>query len=212
VSTPVDTPLDAALPNDREADTGLTDTASVGTARGRDRNRPSRRRVLVDLLVIVACIAIVGIVVRSTILQTFAIPTESMEATLMVGDRVAVDKLSYRFRDPHRQEIVVFRTPAGTRSNYKRLVKRVIGVPGDVVTTVNGAVLVNGQPLGERYLESGTRTDDLTKVVVPPGSYFVMGDNRPASYDGRYFGLIRRDAIVGRAVLRVWPITRIAAV
>lgn len=174
------------------------------------RGRPVRRRARVlDAVVIVLCAVLVAAIVRTTIMQTFSIPTESMVPTLQVGDRVVVDKLSYRFREPRRQEIIVFRTPTGSSTQFRQLVKRIIGVPGDVVTVDPALqVVVNGVGLPEPYLPDGTVTGDLDRIVVPPGMFFVMGDNRAASFDGRYFGLVPRSSVMGRAVLLVWPVTR----
>jgi signal peptidase I len=132
-----------------------------------------------------------------------------MAPTLDVGDRIVVDKLTYRFRGPQRFEIVVFRAPSGLSSEFKQLVKRVIGVPGDVVAPDGrGGITVNGRPLVERYLSPGTPTEDLVRTVVPADSYLVLGDNRTQSVDGRFFGTVGRDEVIGRAVLRVWPVGR----
>ncbi len=183
--------------------------AGSGTSLGRGRPPGLLRRAF-DLVLIVICALIVAAVVRTTLMQTFSIPTESMVPTLGVGDRVVVDKLTYQFREPRRQEIVVFETPPGTTSDFRQLVKRIVGVPGDVVTVDGqGRVEVNGALLEEPYLAPGTRTADLDRVVVPAGAYLVLGDNRTRSYDGRYFGLIRRDALIGRAVVRIWPMSRL---
>lgn len=174
------------------------------------RRRPwSRRRRAVDLAVIAVCGILVATVVRVGVMQTFSIPSESMAPTLDVGDRIVVDKLTYRFREPRRFEIVVFRAPTGLSSDFRQLVKRVIGVPGDVVAPDGrGGVTVNGRPLVERYLPPGTPTEDLVRTVVPADSYLVLGDNRTASVDGRFFGTVARDEVIGRAVLRVWPVGR----
>ncbi len=174
------------------------------------RRRPlSRRRRAVDVAVIAVCGILVATVVRVGVMQTFSIPSESMAPTLDVGDRIVVDKLTYRFRGPQRFEIVVFRAPSGLSSEFKQLVKRVIGVPGDVVAPDGrGGITVNGRPLVERYLSPGTPTEDLVRTVVPADSYLVLGDNRTQSVDGRFFGTVGRDEVIGRAVLRVWPVGR----
>jgi signal peptidase I len=191
---------------------GGAEPAAGGSSRPvTGRARPRRRRTrVVDAVAVVLLAVLVAAIVRSVVIQTFSIPTESMEQTLLIGDRVVVDKLTYRFREPRRQEIVVFRTPSGSSAEFRQLVKRIVGVPGDVVSVdAERRVLVNGALLTEPYLEPGTVTEDLERVVVPPGSFFVMGDNRGASFDGRYFGLVPRRDVIGRAALRVWPPSRI---
>ena len=129
-----------------------------------------------------------------------------MLPTLHSGERLLIDKLTYRFRDPARGEIVVFRYPRDP-SHY--FIKRIIGLPGDHVVISSGYVYVNGVRLVEEYTSSLTLGSDR-EYVVPPGSYFVLGDNRNNSQDSRtpFVGYVPRSLIVGRAVLRYWPITR----
>lgn len=158
-------------------------------------------------------------------IRTFAaearfIPTGSMEPTLMIDDRLLVDKVTYRFSNPERGDIVVFEpTDVLQRGGYKdAFIKRIIGLPGDKVSVVNNHVFVNGNPLSETYLNS----DVLTMVeacndpnaflaqpqTIPPNSYLVLGDNRGNSFDGRCWGVVPRDHIIGRAALRFWPVDR----
>jgi signal peptidase I len=132
---------------------------------------------------------------------------------LKVNDRVLVNKLSYKLHDVHRQDVVVFeRPPKELDLSIKDLIKRVIGLPGDVVSFTDGKVLVNGEPLDEPYLAPGIRTEPKeptgNSITVPPGQVLVLGDNRTNSTDGRFFGPIDQKLIVGRAFVIVWPFSR----
>jgi signal peptidase I len=149
-----------------------------------------------------------------------------MTPTLAVGDRVVVSRLSYRFHEPNRGDVVVFVSPddpgpirsfpgtvivdllegIGLRApDENDLIKRVVGLPGEVVEGRDGHVFVNGREVIEPYLPEGTVTDDFEAVTVPADHLFVMGDNRDESLDSRRFGPIPVDSVVGRAVVRAWP-------
>jgi signal peptidase I len=111
-----------------------------------------------------------------------------------------------------RGDIVVFATPPQLHDpSVKDLVKRVIGLPGDVISSSGGRVLINGRPLAEPWLAPGVVTTGIRTQTVPAGEYFVMGDNRSDSEDSRVFGPISRSSIVGRVVLRIWPLSRVHA-
>jgi signal peptidase I len=171
----------------------------------------------------------VAILIKTFLLQAFYIPSESMEPTLDVGDRVLVEKVSYRFGSPQRGDVVVFerdltapsaRPPQSvwTRigdsfkglfgfptSGNEDFIKRVVGIGGDVVEGRAGRVYVNGHRLDESYLPSGTQTSTFGPVRVPPRMIFVMGDNRGNSEDSRVIGPVPVDTIVGKALLILWP-------
>jgi signal peptidase I len=174
---------------------------------GHRARRGSRWLVEWAIVLVVAILVAVGI--RTFVVQTFFIPSASMEPTLMVGDRILVDKLSYRLHSVHRADIVVFATPPGEDAgpNVKDLVKRVIGLPGETISSAGGQVLINGKPLAEPWLPKGTVTTGITTQVIPPNEYFVMGDNRSDSQDSRFFGPIHRALIVGRVVVKIWPLS-----
>lgn len=171
--------------------------------------KKTRRRSWIEwVIVIVAAIAI-AVLLRTFVVQTFYIPSESMVPTLQKHDRVVVNKLSYRMHGIHHGDIVVFTTPPGVDRSYKDLVKRVIGLPGDVVEGRDGHVVLNGKVLEEKYLPNGTYTSDFGPVTVPANSVWVMGDNRTNSEDSRVFHAIPQNTIVGRVFVRIWPPNRL---
>jgi signal peptidase I len=188
----------------------------------RTRSRSSGGTTLKTLrewtLVIAGALAI-ALVVRAFLLAAFYIPSESMVPTLQTGDRVLVNKMSYRLHDIDRGDVVVFERPASGQnrckpsyvwaagSDIKDLIKRVIGLPGDRIEGRDGKIFVNGQQLVEPYLQLST--GPFETVTVPDGCVFVMGDNRPFSQDSRVFGPIPEDLVVGRAFVRVWPLTHL---
>ncbi len=164
-------------------------------------------RSLVEWVVVVGGALVIALVIKTFLLQAFYIPSSSMVSTLNVGDRVLVNKLSYKVHDVHRGDIIVFERPEGEAdSQITDLIKRVIGLPGDTVEGQNGRVVINGEPLDEPYLDEGVTTGDFPPTDVPEGHLFMMGDNRGDSRDSRYFGTIDEDTIVGRAFFRVWPL------
>jgi signal peptidase I len=173
--------------------------------------RGSSSRAIIEWVVIIVAALTVAIVVKTFLIQAFYIPSGSMEPTLKPGDRVLVNKLSYKLHDVHRGDIVVFKRPPNEADDptIKDLIKRVIGLPGDRIEGRDGFVYINGQPLKEPYLPAGTLTTSLPLQSVPPGQYFVMGDNRGNSKDSRFIGTIPKHLIVGRAFVRVWPLSGI---
>jgi len=171
--------------------------------------RSNAKSILEWVGVIVGAL-LVALLIKTFLLQAFYIPSRSMEPTLRIGDRVLVNKLSYRVHDIHRGDIVVFERPKDEPPDaIKDLIKRVIALPGETVSTQNGQVYIDGRPLDEPYLPAGTVTDNLPPTKVDDGKVFVMGDNRGDSRDSRYFGAIDEDLIVGRAFVRIWPVTHL---
>ena len=176
-----------------------------------DRKAARRRRVVIEWVVLIGAALVIALLIKTFLFQAFYIPSESMVPTLERGDRVLVNKLSYDLHDVHRGDIVVFRAPPEARSDgIDDLVKRVIGLPGDTVEArEDGRVYVNGRRIDEGYLPAGTRTTNLPPTKVPAGHLFMMGDNRMASRDSRYFGPIEESAVIGRVFVRIWPPGRI---
>lgn len=172
--------------------------------------------------------AVVAIVVRAFLLQTFWIPSGSMENTLEINDRVVANKIVYNLRDPERGEIVVFQPPAQWRSAAgEAFIKRIIGVGGDTIVCCDeqDRLVINGLPLDEPYLYQNDGVVDAAadtefEVVVPEGRLWVMGDHRSWSGDSldQYraadgdlmVATISEDDLIGRAFVRFWPVGRAA--
>lgn len=148
----------------------------------------------------------IALVLRSFAFASYYVPSASMLDTLQLGDVFIAEKFSYRVLDhsPRRGDIVVFTHP---NQSGKVLVKRVIGLPGDQISLVDGDVYINDRPLSEHYLG---RPDwsDFEPAVVPAEQYFVMGDNRSHSADSRSWGFVPQSRLLGRAALVVWPPSR----
>ena len=174
---------------------------------------PKSRRVVIEWVAVLAVAVIAAVLIRGFVLEPFFIPSGSMEPTLKVGDRVLVNKLSYDLHSIHRGDIVVFKKPPNDFTpGIKDLIKRVIGLPGETVSGQGGSVYIDGRRLKESWLPKGVTTAPFTPVVVPRGDYFVMGDNRGDSADSRVIGPISGSLIVGRAFIRVWPISRLGGI
>jgi signal peptidase I len=167
-------------------------------------------RLAIEWGAILVVAVVAAILIRSFVVQPFYIPSGSMEPTLHVGDRVLVNKLSYDFHAVHRGDIVVFnKPPSDTTPGVKDLIKRVIGLPGETISGQNGEVYINGHPLAEPWLPKGETTQPFPATHIPSGDYFMMGDNRGDSADSRLIGPIAKHLFIGRAFLRVWPLSRI---
>ncbi len=196
-------------------DTDLDPTAPSKHA-GRGKAARSGVKTALEWVLLIVSALLIAILIKTFLFQAFYIPSESMVPTLEKDDRVLVNKLSYKLHDVHRGDIVVFKAPPGTDPSVKDLVKRVIGLPGDVVGESDGRVTINGKPLDEKYLPLGVRTDCAAfradcfpKGPIAKDHYWVMGDNRPSSKDSRYFGTIAKSDIVGRVFVRIWPLNRL---
>ncbi len=182
-------------------------------------------RKVVEWVVTLAAAAAFVLVFEAEVAQPFRVPSSSMEPTLdcarnagdpgctaSFNDRVLAAKVVYRFRDPERGEIAVFHAPAAAAQDCGEggvYLKRVIGLPGDVVSERNGYVYIDGTKLAEPYIAAKDR-DGLTKTWprLGPGEYFMLGDNRSDSCDSRTWGPVARSAFIGPVVARYWPPTR----
>lgn len=160
---------------------------------------------------ILAMVIIVPI--RYFIVQPFFVRGASMEPNFHDGEYLVVDQLSYRFREPKRGEVIVFRYP---QDHSQFFIKRIAGLPGDDVQVVDGHVVIRnssyptGVQLDEgQYLSPDVRTGGQMDVHLGDNEYFVLGDNRPASSDSRSWGVVNRDEIIGRTWIRAWPLDRI---
>lgn len=180
-------------------------TTDPDSARAR---RPKNR--FIGLLVTFIVAVGVSIVVRLFLFQVFYIPSGSMEPTLHVGNRVVVDKVTTRFTEPSRGDVVVFdRPPAFGDTSIKELIKRVVARGGDSIEARDGQVYINGVLDSEPYLPPGTITDRLPLQKVPKGYLFMMGDNRGNSADSRVFGAVSENLVVGVAFVKMMPFAAI---
>jgi signal peptidase I len=176
-----------------------------------------------ELPILLGVAIIVAFLVRQFVVQTFFIPSGSMEHTLDLDDRVLVNKLVYDFRTPERGEIIVFVSPESWRNTpeHEDYIKRVIGVPGDRVVCCDpqGRIQVNGHPLDEPYVYPGNKmAPEEFDVTIPEGRLWVMGDHREASGDslanynnhGQNIeeATIPVDSVIGRAFVLFWPFSR----
>jgi len=161
----------------------------------------------------VATAAILAFGIRTFVAEARYIPSSSMEPTLEINDRLIIEKISYHFREPVRGDIVVF-SPTETlqEQNFNEaFIKRVIGLPGDTVEVKNGRVYINNEPLIENYIAEKPLYD-YGPVTVPKEQYLVLGDNRNNSYDSHYWGFVPKENLIGRAVVRFWPVDRIGEI
>ena len=170
-----------------------------------------RARVAIEWSVIIVVAVIVSFLMRTYVVQTFYIPSASMEPTLQIGDRIIVSKLSVNLGTIHRGDIIVFRAPPAEHcgDTVSDLVKRVIGVPGDHLTSKGNTIYVNGAKFNEKWPHREPLQTPIGKVTVPANSYFVMGDNHPNSCDSRFWGSVPRSFVIGKVFLRIWPIGRV---
>jgi signal peptidase I len=175
-----------------------------------ERTKPTGLRNVAEWVLIAGGALLVAFIIKTFLLQAFYIPSLSMAPTLKVNDRVLVNKLSYDLHEVHRGDLVVFESPPNEGSQTKDLIKRVIGLPGETVESRDGHILINGQVLEEPYLGPDVMTGPLEKITVPAEHLWVMGDNRPNSRDSRFFGAIPESLVIGRAFIRVWPVTAIS--
>ena len=156
---------------------------------------------------------VLALILRTFVVQAFWIPSGSMVPTLLPGDRVLVAKFWYWFQEPKRGQIMVFKYPVDPQRDF---VKRIVGLPGDVIEVRDGVVIVNGTSLSEPYVRNRdmftlTESPVFPKIpfTVPKDSFFVMGDNRPNSQDSRFWGFVPMQNVRGPAFVRYWPLDRI---
>jgi len=189
---------------------------------------------LLELVVIVVVALGLALAIQAFIVKPYRIPSSSMEPTLTIGQRVLVNRVGTHFSNPHVGEVVVFHPPKGadqnisscrvavppgtlcdlpiTKNSSTNFIKRVVAGPGDSIAIQNGHVIRNGKPESDGYIApcGGAATCTFPKpITIPPGYYFMMGDNRGQSFDSRYWGPIPLKWIVGGAFATYWPPKRI---
>jgi signal peptidase I len=154
-----------------------------------------------EIVETIALTLIIFLVIHFTI-QSYRVDGTSMVPGLQNNQYVMVNKIAYLFHQPERGDVIVFHYPRNTSEDF---IKRVIGLPGDTVTTSGTSVWVDGVKLNEPYISQPSNPSGQT-WVVPKGDYFVLGDNRPVSFDSRFWGFVPQYDLVGKAVLVYWPI------
>jgi signal peptidase I len=188
---------------------------------------------LIELAVIVVVALGLALGIQAFLVKPFRIPSESMEPTLIVGERVLVDRVSPRFTDPQRGDIVVFKPPRGADEDVcgapqqrpdqacsaptpdrsdTNFIKRVVGEPGDHLKVIKGRVYIDGQLQKEPYIKPSESCDTCNlprEITIPPGHFFMMGDNRGNSDDSRVWGPVKKKWIIGGAFFTYWPPKRI---
>jgi signal peptidase I len=179
---------------------------------------PRWQKVLLEYLEALAVALVLAFVIRTFVVQAFKIPSGSMLDTLLIGDHLLVNKFLYGTRipftdkvvmpleDPQRGDVIVFEFPEDPSKDF---IKRIVGVPGDVVEMKDKALFRNGEKLVESYIKHTDpsiqpRRDNFGPITVPAGKYFVLGDNRDESYDSRFWGFVDKDKIRGKAWVIYW--------
>lgn len=187
---------------------------------------------LIELVTIVAVALGLALAIQAFVVKPFRIPSESMVPTLAVGQRVLVDRITMHFSDPGRGDIVVFKPPRGAdqdrcgvahppdeacplptpQRSQTNFIKRVVGLPGDRLKVIAGRVWINGKQLNEPYIKPNSSCEICQlprEIKIPPGDFFMMGDNRGESDDSRTWGPVPKKWIIGKAFFTYWPPHRI---
>jgi signal peptidase I len=167
---------------------------------------------------------ILAVVIRTFVVQAFKIPTGSMRLTLLEGDIILVNKFLYgakipftdlrlpKVRDPQRGDCIVFIYPENPKKDF---IKRLVGLPGEVLEIRSGTIFINGKPVLDPvfskiyYYNKGDLAEEGKVTIIPQGRYFVLGDNYASSQDSRYWGFVPKQNILGKAILIYWPLKRI---
>jgi signal peptidase I len=192
-----------------------------------------RRSFLSELPFLLLAALVVAVLIKTFVVQPFYIPSGSMIPTLLIDDRVMVSKVSYLFGEPERGDVIVFENPyapeidesfpeavvrstleaLGIRTNANDdLIKRVVALGGETVEIRNNQMFINGVVLDEPYLQPGVAMPEFGPRTIASDELFMLGDNRNESSDGRVFGPIPSDDVIGKAVFRIWPLDRLGAV
>ena len=164
-----------------------------------------------DFLQSIVVVMAIMVMIYLFVMSPQEIKGASMEPSFENGEYILTNKILYKLTDPERGDVVIFKAPKNPDIDY---IKRIIGLPGDTVALRGNKIYVNNAPLDESYLAAGivifggSFLQENREVVVPPGKYFVMGDNRPHSSDSREFGVIAKEDFIGKAILRYWPFSR----
>ena len=177
-----------------------------------EKSQPPQQEenTLVEIIKTLVTAVILAFGIRTFVAEARYIPSSSMEPTLQINDRLIIEKITYRFNSPERGDIVVFNpTEALKEKNFNdAFIKRIIGVPGDMVQVKQGQVYLNGELIEEDYI-SEAPAYEYGPVTVPENQYLVLGDNRNNSYDSHYWGFVPKEKLIGKAFVRFWPLPRL---
>jgi len=196
------------------------------------KKKKSTSGSLLELVLIVATALALALGIQAFLVKPYRIPSESMEPTLQVGQRVLVNRIGTRFTDPKVGDVIVFHPPQGSQDNRcgvppvagracslptrgrsdVNFIKRVVGAPGDRISIVDGRVIRNGRPTVEKFIKPCTGGEECSfpkPITVPKDYYFMMGDNRGSSDDSRFWGPVPKKWIIGAAFATYWPPGRI---
>ncbi len=171
------------------------------------KSRSKALRWTVEIVIIVVAAFVLALLVQQFIVKPFAIPSPSMENTLLEGDRVLVNRLVYHFHPPRRGDVIVFHPPGNPGSDP--FIKRVVAVAGDTVAVHDGQLYLNGVAQDEPYVKDYPIQGDYPETEIQDGYVWAMGDNRNNSGDSRVFGPVPLDSIMGEAFAIYWPLNRI---
>lgn len=170
--------------------------------------KPSLASHLIEFIQTLVIFAAIASAIYLFVAQPHKVSGASMDPNFKHGDYILTDKISYRFWEPIRGDVVVFKNPKDTSQDF---IKRIIGIPGDLVEVGDGHIFLNSRQLNEPFLKSGVTTKsgfflkENEEIIVPQNHYIVLGDNRPNSSDSREWGFIAKNEIIGRVILRYWP-------
>jgi signal peptidase I len=185
----------------------LQSSQALQSGKPTDQSSPGLMRELRGWVKDISLGVVIAILMVVFLYQPVKVEGTSMQPELIDQERIFVNKFVYHFEEIHRGDIVVFWYP---KDPSKSFIKRVVGVPGDLVSVRGGRVYINGQLLEERYVPRGYQdSDSYPSVQVKEGYYYVLGDHRNASNDSRSWGLVPRKYIYGKAVFRYWPVEKV---
>jgi signal peptidase I len=167
--------------------------------------KKGKKSMIRELLETVISAGVIAFIIITFIGQVTVVRGASMEPTLHNNERLIADKISYRFESPKRSEIIIFKPPLEIKRNY---IKSIIGIPGDKIEIIKGEIYLNDNKLEDNYVKYKSY-EDVSAILVPDDSFFVLGDNRSNSSDSRYWGFVPRKNVVGKAWVVFWPLNKI---
>ena len=204
--------------NEIEADGAVT--TEKNEVESESKAMPPRKRggEIKDWVKSIIIAAFIAVLLMQLIVPT-VVREHSMEPSFYGGDYLIVGKINYKISSPKRGDVIIFKSdipmnPSEPSSAKKLLIKRIIGMPGDVINISDNVVSINGEVIDEPYINDGGTPGDVVNYVVPKDSYFVMGDNRTVSIDSRRneVGPVNKDRIIGKALIRLYPFNKIGLI